>query len=1045
MAADNRLALLKQANKFVRQGKNENAIKAFRKILEIKPNDLEIRRIVGDLELKEHNTSGAVEQFEWIADYYLKEGFFTKAIAMFKRITRIDPNYEGVSFKLADLYTKQGLVIEAKQIYLDLAEEYKRKQNHKKALDMYKKILEFDRNNIKMRLLLADNYLREGLEDNAVTEYLTASDILINKKDFKRAEELLTRIFEKSKNFKIIEKLANCYTVQRDDQKAIDLLKSLGQGLYQHINLLKILGELYFRNDLLEEAEQIYKKITEIDSEEKEVILKLGKVYLQRKEYDKTYELFLPVIDKSISDNKFEEATSLLRFIIASNATHLPALTKLAEIFKSSGKRNNLIALYESLIPIYEEKNMRKELEGILEELIELSDSAFTYQEQLSKLRGREMAEEAEKEAEQEDDRRAEFIRFNLRVVEDALKASDYEKAIDVLKKTRKSFPANIEIRLKALEIYQKLNKVDLMVDEGVGLLDLYKEMNNQDEYNKLLDKLITIKPTDPRLVEMTLNEKTNIEIDFDHEELEEQMSEISPSNLKEFEFAPEEGPEDDVFLLSDEQSISPAIKEGEDEYSKSFTSYLSELDFYINDGYFGDADNLIDELKQKYPGNDLLLARIERFEKERIRRSSKEEDLVLMDEENKAIEVEDSTDAGHTKSSEFESKSFFEISDESERDYEMDPASLTDRIERNPSQTIFKDIDSEMVSEPDSIQLEEEDGIQMVSAGDEEDHFEIKSSISEESQMVQEYEDSRVGMEIDHLDQSDEIKVAKEDGGDLDNVAFEIEMEGPEKTDDLPIYEIDKEQLIQSPSAESKETSGDIQFASSSEFLDIDGIMAEDDSRGTTDSPFQEVEKQDLSAFENDEELLGEDSLLLEVEDYFEIEKNVKEELESIGFWVKELERQRTSTIEKNMKEIFQEFKKGVEEKIGQEDYDTRYNLGIAYKEMGLLEEAIHEFLISAKHPAKFFDSAGLLGMCFREKGMFDDAINWFDKALETPERKEEEYLAIRYELALTFRLKEDYNSAVKMIKEIKKVNPNFRDVDKLQKELTAKLQDSR
>ena len=130
MAKENRLVILKTANKLYRQGKIDSAIKEYNKILGIKPNDLEVRRIIGDLQLKQNNTPGAVEQFEWIADYYLKEGFFAKAIAMYKRITRIDPNYEAVSVKLAELYTKQGLIIEAKQIYLDLAEENKRKNNH---------------------------------------------------------------------------------------------------------------------------------------------------------------------------------------------------------------------------------------------------------------------------------------------------------------------------------------------------------------------------------------------------------------------------------------------------------------------------------------------------------------------------------------------------------------------------------------------------------------------------------------------------------------------------------------------------------------------------------------------------------------------------------------------------------------------------------------------------------------------------------------------------------------------------------------------------
>jgi tetratricopeptide (TPR) repeat protein len=84
MSADKRLALLAQANKFFRQGKIDSAIRQYEKILEIRPEDLEIRRIIGDLQLKENREAEAVRQFEWIADYYLKEGFFTKAIAMYK-------------------------------------------------------------------------------------------------------------------------------------------------------------------------------------------------------------------------------------------------------------------------------------------------------------------------------------------------------------------------------------------------------------------------------------------------------------------------------------------------------------------------------------------------------------------------------------------------------------------------------------------------------------------------------------------------------------------------------------------------------------------------------------------------------------------------------------------------------------------------------------------------------------------------------------------------------------------------------------------------
>jgi len=1020
MAKENRLVLLKTANKLFRQGKIGPAIKEYNKILGIKPNDLEVRRIIGDLQLKHNNNAGAVEQFEWIADYYLKEGFFAKAIAMYKRITRLDPNYEGVSVKLAELYTKQGLIIEAKQMYLDLAEENKRKNHHKKALDMYKKILEFDRNNIKMRLLLADNYLREGLEDNAIGEYLTASEILMNKKDFQRAEELLLDTFKKVKNLKITEKLVNCYIGQGKEKKAIDLLTGLGSQLFKHLDLLKILGELYFKNNLINEAEKIYRKITEINAEETEIIMKLGRVYLQRNEYDKTYQLFLPIIEKNLKEKKFEEATSLLRFIIASNNSYIPALQKLSSIFKLTGKKNNLIALYESLIPIYEQQEMKEELKKILEELIELSDSSFTYQEQLARLTGKgvKFEEESENEREQE------FVNFNLRVVEDAIKESDYDKAVELLKKTEDAFPKNLDVRLKLFDVYQLANDIDSLLEEGIELMTLYKSLNKTEEHKKLLDKLYTLKPNDERLIGMVGDEKTSIDITFDKEELKDKMSEISDPNLKEINL-PKEIPLDipdeiedtggvkDVFVLSDDDNFPPPKPEieiekeqsdsmqksdthSDKENSKDLSSVFTELDFYINDGYFGDAEKLIEELRELYPENSGLIGRIEKLKQAR-------------ETSPKETEVSD----------------------------------------------VLKNID---------------------------DAFEIKSTLSDESEMIHEAQSSKNDGNGKKGKDQDEIKIKEQDLPDIGDEAFEIEMEEPENTDNIPIFEIDKEQVIQSPSVEKHEKTDDFKLSSSSsdlfqlaeddnivpvtsqadqkvledsgissesDILDIDSIFEKEgkpvkekkkEFESNPDTPFKDIDQEEV-LFEGEEDLFKEEVLILEDDEYFEVENTVEGELESIKFWLKEVERQRTSTVEKNMMEIFEEFKKGVEEKIGQQDYDTRYNLGIAYKEMGLIEEAIHEFLISSKHPLKLFDSAGLLGICFREKGMYEDSLSWLEKALDTPDRMNEEYLAIRYEIVATYLKMENYQLALKTAEDIMDENPKFRNVseiyDKLKKNI--------
>jgi hypothetical protein len=127
---------------------------------------------------------------------------------------------------------------------------------------------------------------------------------------------------------------------------------------------------------------------------------------------------------------------------------------------------------------------------------------------------------------------------------------------------------------------------------------------------------------------------------------------------------------------------------------------------------------------------------------------------------------------------------------------------------------------------------------------------------------------------------------------------------------------------------------------------------------------------------------------------------------------------------------DIFKEFKKGVDKQLGNEDYDTRYNLGIAYKEMGLVDEAIAEFQLAAKDPNRLLECSSMLGICFMEKGMPKLAIKWFEKGLKTPGRRDEEYQGLRYDLATAHEAAGDLDTALGIFTELYGQDANFRDV---------------
>jgi hypothetical protein len=132
----------------------------------------------------------------------------------------------------------------------------------------------------------------------------------------------------------------------------------------------------------------------------------------------------------------------------------------------------------------------------------------------------------------------------------------------------------------------------------------------------------------------------------------------------------------------------------------------------------------------------------------------------------------------------------------------------------------------------------------------------------------------------------------------------------------------------------------------------------------------------------------------------------------------------------EPTLEEIVEGFKKGVAENLSAEDYDTHYNLGIAYREMGLLDEAIGEFQLAAKDPGHLVDCCSMLGVSFLEKGLPELAVKWYQRGLTAPGMKEEVMLSLLYDMGNVYLAMGDMAAAKKTFVELYGVNSNYRDV---------------
>ncbi len=127
---------------------------------------------------------------------------------------------------------------------------------------------------------------------------------------------------------------------------------------------------------------------------------------------------------------------------------------------------------------------------------------------------------------------------------------------------------------------------------------------------------------------------------------------------------------------------------------------------------------------------------------------------------------------------------------------------------------------------------------------------------------------------------------------------------------------------------------------------------------------------------------------------------------------------------------DIFEEFKKGLEKELEEEDFETHYNLGIAYKEMGLIDDAIKEFQTSKKDPKCITRSLTMLGICYMEKGLFPLAIEAFKGAIENITSRDEAYWGARYDLACAYEKNGNTKEAYEIFSEIYGIDSKFRQV---------------
>jgi len=342
--------VINAAEKLVARGKIEPAIREYERLLDDNPNDVNTLNRIGDLWVRINRNDEAIKSFRRIALRYAQDGYFLKAIAINKKMAKLDPFDLTVHATLADLYGKQGLATEAKSQYVLLADAYLKNADLPNALTVYLKIADLDPRSINVRTKLAELYALNGRASEARVERGRLTMLLIERGLLDEAQT----VFKKDANLgpvdpKLAESLATAFIAAKNHRSAIEVLTT---GLRDHKGdpaLTVLLGEALTENGDVAAAIDLLEPLIEEHPQHATARRRAADAYLKLKNSDAALRILNPLIDQALAGGDPVAAARVLQRIVDADPSHEPTRDRLGSIRGEQPSIEKQAALLELL------------------------------------------------------------------------------------------------------------------------------------------------------------------------------------------------------------------------------------------------------------------------------------------------------------------------------------------------------------------------------------------------------------------------------------------------------------------------------------------------------------------------------------------------------------------------------------------------------------------------------------------------------------------------------------------------------------------------
>ncbi len=1002
--------VIKEAQKFAVRGQIDKAIAEWKKLIREFPNDANAFNTIGDLCLKKDAKSDAVDAYKKAADILASDGFTSKAIALYKKVLNIDPKKIEVHLALGDLNAEKGLTGNALECYKLVADHYTHNKATVKALGIYQKMADLNPSNVSFRVKLGDMYAKEGMKTEAVDTYLQAADVYISKNAFNDARQ----VFEKAlvlepNNKEVYHKAGIVYFKEGKFAEACKAFKPAFENDPSNQELADLYLDALAKAGRDAEAEDVYKKQLSQEAGRIDIREKLYRHYLSQKEYDRALTEVLAIIDAMMENKEFDSAEAMLKGFVAEVPRNADGRFRLSEYYISTDRRNDAAKELMQVAEILIEDGATDRARDALARAVEIAPDMVEAQQRLENLQASpvamspvisdptsaqhapvapEMSTAAPVASPVTDEDPA--IVEALMEVEVLIKYGLATKAVEQLEGLAGRFPESPQVRIKLRDLYRDLGDLRKAAEHIVVLADIYTKRGSQEKVEPLLQAALEMDPGNKVIAarlgvapvvsaEPPLSPTESVRTPESFGTITERgpaVEEVVPPEVH-----PAEITLGDLEMASFEPEIEPltAAPPPEDIVLEEPQPVEHDLKERDKIGQASPAPKVSAE-EPPLPADEALMSESDLKHPEPIAEAEPEQKIPV--KRSRATE----TDISEIWA---EAEFYYQqgLFDEAKKYY----AKI---IERTPG-------DRRAIERLSEISREEEE-------------------VQEFSKLAEAVEGLE-GMDLGSASEG-ELALTASDEEAVRSLMSEIQKLRQEQK---PVPSPPSDQMIApAPSALSPKTQSGNRDARKDKKLD--GLEQGVESFFESGQELQQDSRPDSAPKP------GEKS-----EDFFDLASELRDELSSIPVSAQPT---LSAKEEQSLDDIFEEFKKGVDQQVVMEDSDTHYNLGVAYKEMGLLDDAVGEFLLTSEGEPKFVQSRYMLGLCYMEKGDYHNAIIEMKNALNYSERmggKPHERIEMQYDLGLAYQGEGNKEGALAQFQRVHEANPDYRDTAAKLKEL--------